>query len=86
MELPRFIGGDIAFTEMKKQTPLVVYQLLQQKLRLDTSLNAEWIYIVNDYHESGDLLTAIAQFEKHFDVPFADFTIPIAAPLEIPVL
>lgn len=77
------IKGSCAFTRSIKPQAATVLRLLQQRIQLVTPQRAKWISIVNDYYESGDLLTAIAQFEKYYKVPFipADVTASVSNPV-----
>lgn len=69
-------NGRLRFTAVKKPEPEVVKRLLQLRVELITNQRTNWISIVNDYHKSGDLLTAIAQFETYYKVPFASIMEP----------
>lgn len=68
-DLPPLPEG-LLTSDLRKQTAEVVRKLIQNKTELKTPMKSKWISIVNDYHASGDLLTAIAQFEKYYKVPF----------------
>lgn len=81
------LKGYVCFNEGITPEAAVVANLLRQRARLIAKQHAKWISIVNDYHHSGDLLVAIAAFEKYFKVPFAQVDpTPMPAPIEIPTL
>lgn len=46
----------------------------------------EWLYIINDYATSGDTLTAIAQFEDYYKVPFTGIMDTTPTPMVVPEL
>lgn len=74
------VKGHLGFNRLVKPTAAAVRNLFRHQTKLETLQKTKWISIVNDYHESGDLLTAIAQFEKYFKEPFALRYTPEAVP------
>lgn len=58
------------------------YFLLNRHTVKTRQIQYECLAIVNNYHKSGDLLTAIAQFEAYFNEPFNP-GVPLAAPAEV---
>lgn len=82
-------GSEIVCNTLSPQSAETVKALLQRRARVvyrDGLGTAHWLLIVNDYHQSGDLLTAIAQFEDLFKVPYVSVQTDTSAELEIPSL
>lgn len=80
------VTSHVHFTQVRKPDAVAVRNLLKSRVKLITEQKAKWISIVNDYHENGDLLTAISQFEKYFKVPFSPQMVDSVAIPELPSL
>lgn len=76
------IGGMLRFTEEMQFTADMVRSLLQHRVKVGYA-NCRIVYT---YHETGDLIAAIAAFEAHFGVPFHDPIQPILTNSELPTL
>lgn len=84
------IAGEIFIDTRAKQKAAVVRAFMQNGLRFNNFSNvvhrSKWRHILNSYQESGDLLTAIAQFEDYFKEPYMLATPTVDPVLVVPAL
>lgn len=59
-------------SEISEPKPEIVRHFLLNRMSVNPAVDAPWISIVNDYHRSGDLFTAVDRFEKRYNIPFHD--------------